>query len=93
LSAYDPEIFAMNHAERTLFDKTLTVEQKANYDLLRQAELVFQDLERLGLLSREQVPNRSPFSSSWVTPVSLETVYSISEYGVRFIQAVAPNVV
>lgn len=91
LSAYDPNIFAMNPAERALFDKRLTAEQRANYDRLQQAELVFQDLERLGILSRDQVTERNPFPSPFGAPVRLETAYSISEYGVRFIQAVTPN--
>jgi hypothetical protein len=101
INIYDPSInTGTNAAEREFFKDKLSVEQVKNYDMLTQAELVIQDLIRLGILMETQIGEvdhyipssdgigpAGPFSRS---PVNMETRYSLSLYGLAFIRAVAP---
>ena len=86
ISNFDPTINSgVNRAEFEVFKKRMTQEQKENYRRYEHAELVIDDLVRLGLLSAEPVvhPNRFKRSAGTVLPK-----YSLSEYGVAFMQAV-----
>jgi len=102
INIYDSSIHTgINPAEREAFKGQLTEEQLENYDRLGQAELVIQDLIRLGILSESQsgevdphVPSEDgvmpagPFERS---PVYMSAVYSLSHYGVSFVKAVRPR--
>jgi hypothetical protein len=102
IDIYDPSIqTGMNPAEREIFEGRLSEEQIENYDRLGQAELVIQDLIRLGILSESQsgevdphIPSEDgimpagPFDRS---PVYMRPVYSLSHYGVAFVKAVRPR--
>jgi hypothetical protein len=83
---FDPTINSgVNRAEFEVFNHRMTMEQKENYRRYEHAELVIDDLVRLGLLSAEPVLHPNRFERSGVTPVPQ---YSFSEYGVSFMQAV-----
>jgi abortive infection alpha-like protein len=95
---YDPRLTAMNPAEREIFKEAMSKEQLENYDKLTQAELLIQDLERLGIISREQraEPDRSIDFGAIKVPVMhsqtiLRTEYSFTQYGVSFVRAVTPR--
>lgn len=78
----------------------MTEEQIENYDRLGQAELVVQDMIRLGILFELQTGEVDPYipSEEGITPagpfhrspVYMETQYSLSLYGVAFVKAVRP---
>jgi hypothetical protein len=86
----------VNPAEQKVFEEDLTDDQKANYERVDHAELVIQDLIRLGILIEDKVPepdrylpfgdNNIPFLRSKTT---LRAQYSFSQYGVTFMRAVA----
>jgi hypothetical protein len=99
INVFDPDInTGINAAEWKLYKDQMTAEQKANYERLGHAELVIQDLERLGILTHEPVaePDRYlplgdqqiPFSRS---KTMLRWEYSFTEYGVSFVRAVTPR--
>jgi hypothetical protein len=61
-------------------------EQIANYERLGHAELVIQDLERLGILGHEPITR----TRTGLTP-RFEKEYSLTEYGVSFVRAVSSS--
>ena len=85
----------INPAEIEAFSSKMPFAQIANYERLGQAELVIQDLERLGILTHEPVaePDRYlplgdqkiPFHRS---TIKIRSEYSLTGYGVSFIRAV-----
>jgi hypothetical protein len=80
MQVFDPDINTeVNPAERKIFE--FTEEQKANYERLGYAQLVIEDLIRLGIL----VDRKTPFEQSQAV---LRSQYSFSQYGVAFMQAV-----
>lgn len=96
INIYDPSInTGINHAEREAFKDRMSEEQLRNYDKLTQAELVIQDLERLGIITQEQraEPNRYLGPDTIKIPAGRSAVfrreYSLTQYGMSFIQAVA----
>ena len=101
INIYDSSInTGINPAEREFFKSQMTEEQIENYDRLGQAELVVQDLIRLGILIELQTGEVDPYipSEDGITPagpfhrspVYMETQYSLSRYGVAFVDAVRP---
>ena len=63
VNTFDPGInTGINAAEMEAFSSKMHFDQIANYERLGHAELVIQDLERLGILTHEPVaePDRSP---------------------------------
>jgi len=90
---YDPRLTAMNPAERQVFKDAMTKEQLENYDKLTQAELVIQDLERLGIITHEQMAEEHLHIAAG-TPLAQTTLrseYSFTQYGVSFVRAVTPR--
>jgi hypothetical protein len=96
LMTFDPSInTGMNAGEWKVFKDMMTDEQRANYARLGHAELVIQDLERLGILTHEPIaePDRFlpvgdkkiPFGRSQTT---IRSEYSFTAYGVSFFRAV-----
>ena len=97
VSTFDPTINSgVNAAEMKIFRDKLTDAQKDNYERLRRAALVIDDLIRIGLVVEEQMaePERFmprfgdtkiPFERSQTI---LRSQYSISHYGVSFMRAV-----
>jgi hypothetical protein len=101
INIYDSSIHTgINPAEREFFKEQLSHEQVENYDKLTQAELVIRDLIRLGIIAEETageiddyMPSEfgiSPAGPFTRSPIHMESRYSLSHYGVSFIQAVAP---
>lgn len=96
VKTYDPSIDAgINPAERELFKNIMSEDQLRNYDKLTQAELVFQDLERLGIIAETQTaePDRYLTAGTAKIPVEgsqtvLRSEYSFTQYGVSFVRAV-----
>ena len=82
LRAFDARIKTfVSPVERTLRDSRLSKQQKADYDGLTHAELIFQDLERLGILGFSQPPRRA-----------LDDEHcAFTQYGVSFVKAVSPK--
>jgi hypothetical protein len=99
IGVYDPSIkTAINVLERNLLGDKISKEQLEEYDRLTQAELIIQDLERLGIIARDQVAEseRIPNSDFYSSPIGeLRTVlrpeYSLTQYGVSFISAMTPK--
>jgi len=102
INIYDSSIqTGINPAERETFKGQLTEEQLENYDRLGQAELVIQDLIRLGILSESQSGEVDPYIPSedgimpagpfGRSPVYMSPVYSLSHYGAAFVKAVRPR--
>jgi hypothetical protein len=96
LKVYDPLLSVMNPAEREVFKDRMTNEQLESYDKLTQAELVVQDLERLGIITHEQIAEPSDRIIAGANPsvlsrTTLRAEYSFTQYGVSFIQAVTPH--
>jgi hypothetical protein len=101
INIYDLSInTGINPAEREFFKDHMTEEQIENYDRLGQAELVIQDLIRLGILTELQTGEVDPYIPSedgiapagpfYRSPVYMDTQYSLSHYGVAFVKAVRP---
>lgn len=100
MSAYDVSIdTSINPVERELFKDQLSEKQLRDYNKRTQAELVFQDLERLGIIT--QIPTAEPdrYLNMGGAKVSFEksktvlrSKYSFTQYGVSFIRAVKPAV-
>jgi hypothetical protein len=94
---FDPAINpGVNAAEMKVFSDRLTEAQKANFERLRRAGLLIDDLIRLGIIVEEQMaePERFlplygdkkiPFERSQTV---LRSQYSFSQYGVSFMCAV-----
>lgn len=81
VNMFDPNINTGVNAAEMAGDK-VPFEQIANYGRLGHAELVIQDLERLGILTHEPVlqsPQNRP---------KLRSDYSLTQYGVSFVRAV-----
>jgi hypothetical protein len=76
---YDPEL------ESVPYDEHPRQEEK-----IKHASLLVQDLERLGILTRQQEP-KSVAHIGWEDAGKLVTTYSLSDYGRRFIEAVTPS--
>jgi hypothetical protein len=96
INIYDSSInTGINPAEREAFKDRMSEEQLRNYDKLTQAELVIQDLERLGIITQEQraEPNRYLGPDTIKIPAGRSAVfqreYSLTQYGISFILAVA----
>ncbi len=87
---YDPRLTAMNPAERQVFKDSMTKEQLQNYDKLTQAELLIQDLERLGIITHEQRAQQDLkiMGGAPLTQATLRSEYSFTQYGVSFVRAV-----
>jgi hypothetical protein len=96
MRVFDPNMnTGVNPAERKIFDEQFTDEQKANYERVGHAQLVIEDLIRLGIIVEDKVaePDRYlpmgekkiPFERSQTI---LRSQYSFSQYGVAFMQAV-----
>lgn len=111
LQAYDPNFRgAPRHADIAAFKDRFTQEQLDNRAKLDRAELVIQDLERLGILKHEAI---APKPDSFITiphqmgghfvesqvaggkipvhktaQVSTDSRYSLTPYGLSFIEAV-----
>jgi hypothetical protein len=99
IGVYDPSInTGIDAAERELFGEKISKEQMENYDRLIQAELIIQDMERLGIITREQVAESEtvPQSVFFSAPIResrtvLRPEYSLTQFGVSFIRAMAPK--
>jgi hypothetical protein len=92
VEVYDPHLRSVNHAERIIFKDKLTAAQLEDYDRFVHAELVVQDLERLGIITHEQKaepPNSTILGLG--TSVKLHAEYSFTQYGVNFVRAVTPS--
>ena len=96
IKVYDPTInTGINPAERELFKEQMSEEQGTNYDKLTKADLVIQDLQRLGIITQTQraEPERSAVFGTTKIPVMgsqtvLRSEYSFTQYGVSFVSAV-----
>jgi hypothetical protein len=96
---FDPSInTGINPAEREFFKDKMTKEQLDNYDRLTEAELIIEDLERLKILTREQVVDQGQFwrQDFFTAPLTqsdtvLRVQYSLTQYGISFIRAVTPK--
>jgi abortive infection alpha-like protein len=98
IKTFDPSInTGVNAAEMEAFSSNMPFAQIENYKRLGHAELVIQDLERLGILTHEPVAEsehdmyqqigaqRIPIGQG-KTAIRFE--YSITQYGVSFVRAV-----
>jgi len=98
IKVYDPSInTGVNPAERELFKEKMSEEQLKNYDKLTQAELVIQDLERLGIITQTQRAEPDRYIGVGTTKIPagrsqivLRSEYSFTQYGVSFVRAVTP---
>jgi len=95
----DPEIDNwISPSENKVFQATATDEQKAEldatYERIGRAELVIEDLMRLGIIGKEQVAKNLPFEQAFPSErrqTRVEFEYSFSQYGVSFMEAVTPK--
>jgi Abortive infection alpha len=93
---YDPSINAgVNPAERELFKEQMSEEQRRNYDKLTQAELVIQDLERLGIIAQTQRAEADRYVVFGTAKIPIEgsqtvlrSEYSFTQYGISFVRTV-----
>lgn len=109
---YDPSIEAwMNPAERRMFQGRLTKEQVENFAKVDRADLIIQDLERVGILVQEQIAEPDAYitiphsvaghdvDSSVAgkkiplhrSQTVIRSLYSLSPYGLTFLQSVTPR--
>jgi hypothetical protein len=65
-------------ADRGFLEDQIGKKLAENYEKKTQAELVFHDLERLGIITREEKFSSSP-------------AYSFTQYGLSFVRAVTPR--
>lgn len=79
LAIYDPELKFVSYADYPRLKSRI-----------EHACLLIQDLERLGFLLRQQESGPLAFEN-WQETVKLTTTYSLSDYGLRFIEAVTPR--
>jgi hypothetical protein len=96
---YDPMIGpCVNAAERQLYKDKLSAEQIEMYERFMRAKLVIDDLVRLGILDETQ--EAEPESTYNIGGASvgirgsrtlLVPRYSLSHYGISFVQAVSPG--
>lgn len=95
---FDPGVDpGVNPSERKYFGDQMTDEQKANYERLVRADLVIEDLIRLGIITEIPVvePERYLQIGNKKIPTGrsrtvLRSQYSFSQYGVAFMEAVTP---
>jgi hypothetical protein len=94
VNIFDPNINTGINAAEMAGDK-MPFEQIANYERLGHAELVIQDLERLGILTHEPVAEPDRFLRlgdrkipAQQSQTTLRWEYSFTQYGVSFIRAV-----
>jgi hypothetical protein len=101
ISQFDGDINAgVNAAEMEVYRNHLTEEQKANYERLKHAQLVIEDLIRLGVISETQVAEPERYFQAGDRKIQFEggqtvlrSQYSFAQYGVSFMQAVTPKTV
>jgi Abortive infection alpha len=89
---YDPTIGpSVNTVERQLYKDRLSAEQIEMYERFMHAELVIDDLVRLGIL--DQTQKAEPEASVGIrgSRTFLVPEYSLSHYGISFILAVSPK--
>jgi hypothetical protein len=99
VSIFDPSIeTGMSPAERQYFKHQLSPEQIANYKRLAHAQLVIDDMARLGIiahiseLSRRNAFVRASFGEEAGAVLARDRLmsrYSLTHYGVHFIKAVS----
>jgi hypothetical protein len=102
VNIFDPSInTGVNAAEMEAFIGNMPFAQIENYKRLGHAELVIQDLERLGILTHEPVAESRHDMYQQVgtqmIPIghgktAIRFEYSFTEYGVGFIKSVTPKV-
>ena len=70
-----------------------------NYDKLTQAELVIQDLERLGIITQIQRAERDRYAFFGAVKIPVErsqtvlrSEYLFTQYGISFVRAVTPAI-
>jgi len=86
VQVFDSDIdTGVSPVERNILGGQFTDEQKANYERLGHVMLVIEDLVRLGIIDKDLV-----VEDARLKPGQTKThpVYSFSEYGVSFMQAV-----
>jgi len=93
---FDPEINpGLNAIEEKVFRDQMTDEQRLKCERFVQAELVIQDLERLGILTHAPVAEPDRFLQlgnrkipAQRSQTTLRWEYSFTQYGVSFVRAV-----
>jgi Abortive infection alpha len=95
IKVYDPSINpGIGPAERQLYEVKMSADQLANYDRLTRAELVIQDLVRLGIIGETHTLEPSRFADFGIARIPIEqaraifsTRYSFTHYGLSFVRA------